>query len=42
VNEPHDEAAIAAAKQLVDGSDMELWEGTRKIAEFKRVEKPAL
>jgi hypothetical protein len=40
VNEPHDEAAIAAAKQLVDGSDMELWEGTRNIAEFKRVEKP--
>jgi hypothetical protein len=27
-------AAIAAAKQLVDGHDVELWQRDRKIAEF--------
>jgi hypothetical protein len=26
-----DEAAIAAAKQLVDGHDVELWQGAWKI-----------
>jgi hypothetical protein len=26
-----DDAAIAAAKQLVDGRDVELWQGARKI-----------
>ena len=26
-----DDAAIAAAKQLVDGHDVELWQGARKI-----------
>ena len=27
-----DEAAIAAAKRLVDGHDVELWQGDRKVA----------
>lgn len=28
---PDDDAAIAAAKRLVDSHDVELWEGTRKV-----------
>ena len=28
---PDDEAAIEAAKQLVDGHDVELWQQNRKI-----------
>jgi hypothetical protein len=31
-----DDVAKQAAKQLVDGHDVELWQGTRKIATFKR------
>jgi hypothetical protein len=30
-----DEAAKERAKLLVDGHDVELWDGARKIAEFK-------
>ena len=30
-----DEAAKIAAQQLVDGHDVELWQGRRKIATFK-------
>lgn len=29
-------AAIAAAEQLVDGYDVELWQRDRKIAKFER------
>jgi hypothetical protein len=29
-----DEAAEKAAKQLINGHDVELWQGTRKIATF--------
>jgi hypothetical protein len=29
-----DAEAIAAAKQLVDGNDVELWQRDRKIAKF--------
>jgi len=35
VDEPDDWAAIAVAKQLVDGHDVELWQRDRKIAKFK-------
>ena len=30
----NDEAAIQAARQLVDGHDVELWLGDRKVAKF--------
>jgi len=30
-----DEAAKEHAKRLVDGHDIELWDGARKVAEFK-------
>ena len=30
-----DEAANEAAKQLIDGHDVELWQGSRKIATFR-------
>jgi hypothetical protein len=30
-----DEAAIEAAKQLVDGHDVELWQLYRKVAKFE-------
>jgi hypothetical protein len=30
-----DEAAKERAKHLVDGHPVELWDGTRKIAEFR-------
>ena len=30
-----DETAIARAKMLVDGHDVEVWDGARKVAEFK-------
>jgi hypothetical protein len=36
VDLPGDAAAIAAALRLVDGHDVELWQGTRKIAELKQ------
>jgi hypothetical protein len=36
VDLPDDAAAIAAALRLVDGHDVELWQGTRKIAELKQ------
>jgi hypothetical protein len=32
---PDDETAKEYAKQLVDGYDVELWQGDRKIAAFK-------
>jgi hypothetical protein len=31
---PDDRAAIASAKQLIDGHDIELWQRDRKIARF--------
>ncbi len=31
---PDDDAAKACARQLVDGHDIELWQGDRKIAKF--------
>lgn len=34
----HEEAAKEWAKQLVDGHDVELWQGDRKIATFTRDE----
>ena len=34
-----DAAAIAAAKQLVDGHDVELWQRERMIAKFERKQK---
>jgi hypothetical protein len=39
LDEPDDAAAIAAAKQLVDGHDVELWQRDRKIAEFAQNRK---
>jgi len=35
-----DAEAIEAAKQLVDGHDVELWEQTRKVGIFKRKDGP--
>jgi hypothetical protein len=35
LNAPDDAAAIAAAKQLVDGDDVKLWHRDRKIAKFE-------
>jgi hypothetical protein len=34
-----DAAAIAAAKQLVDGHDVEVWQRDRKIGSFKQEKK---
>jgi len=31
---PDDKAAIEAAKQFVDGHDVELWQGDRHVAKF--------
>lgn len=39
LDEPDEAAAIAAAKQLVDGHDVELWQRDRKIAEFAQKTK---
>ena len=36
---PGDDAAKEAAKQLVDGHDVELWQGDRKIEAFKHKER---
>jgi hypothetical protein len=36
---PDEAAAIAAAKQLVDGHDVELWQRDRKIGKFEREKK---
>jgi hypothetical protein len=36
-----DDAAIEAAKRLVHGYDVELWEGNRKIATFKKRSHPS-
>jgi hypothetical protein len=33
---PDDTAAIAAAKQLVDGHDVELWQLDRKVAKLEQ------
>jgi hypothetical protein len=33
---PDEAAAIAAAKQLVDGHDVELWQRDRKIGKFEK------
>jgi hypothetical protein len=30
----HEADAMAQAKQLVDGHDVELWQGARKVARF--------
>jgi hypothetical protein len=35
----NDEIASARARQLVDGHDVELWRGDRKVALFKREEQ---
>jgi hypothetical protein len=32
---PDDDTARKYAKQLVDGYDVELWDGARKVDEFK-------
>lgn len=32
---PDDDTARKYAKQLVDGHDVELWDGARKVDEFK-------
>lgn len=32
---PDDDAAKDAAKKLVDGRDVELWQGARKLQTFK-------
>jgi hypothetical protein len=34
---PDDEAAEKAAKQLVNGHDVELWQRERKVATFKHM-----
>lgn len=39
VDEPDEAAAIAAARQLVDGHDIELWQRDRKIAKFEHKAK---
>jgi hypothetical protein len=41
---PDDATAIAAAKQLIDGHDVELWDGGRLVARFspEGVEAPHL
>jgi hypothetical protein len=33
---PDEPAAIAAARQLVDGDDVELWQRDRKIGKFEQ------
>jgi hypothetical protein len=33
-NHPDDAAAIAAAKKLIDGHDVELWDRSRFVARF--------
>ena len=33
---PDEAAAIVAAKQLVDGHDVELWQRDRKIGKFEK------
>jgi hypothetical protein len=35
LDRPDDRAAIEAAKQFIDGHDIELWQGDRKIIEFE-------
>jgi hypothetical protein len=39
LDEPDEAAAVAAAKQLVDGHDVELWQRDRKIAKFEHKTK---
>jgi hypothetical protein len=39
LDEPDEAAAIAAAKQLVDGHDVELWQRDRKIGKFEQKKK---
>jgi hypothetical protein len=39
LDEIDDAAAIAAATQLIDGHDVELWQRDRKIAEFAKKTK---
>jgi hypothetical protein len=34
-----DEAAIESARQFIDGHDLELWQGERKITAFKHTDK---
>jgi hypothetical protein len=34
-----DSAAIKSAKRLVDGHDIELWQGDRKITAFKHTDE---
>ena len=36
---PDDDTAKEYAKQLVDGHDVELWQGDRKIEAFKHKER---
>ncbi len=35
LDRPDDRAAIESAKQFIDGQDIELWQGGRKIIEFE-------
>jgi hypothetical protein len=35
-----DEAATTEAKQLADGHDVELWQGARLVATFRRLAGP--
>jgi hypothetical protein len=36
---PDDEVAKEYAKRLVDGHDVELWQGDRQVAKFKHTRK---
>ena len=35
IDRPNDRAAVQYAKQFVDGHDIELWQGDRKVVEFE-------
>ena len=37
IDAPNDDAAVEAAKPLVDGCDVEVWQRDRKIAVLSRV-----
>ena len=35
LDRPDDRAAVQSAKQFIDGHDIELWQGDRKVAKFE-------
>ena len=35
ISSPDDHAAVKSAKQFVDGHDIELWQGDRKVKDFE-------